>query len=157
RFSIESNKHKSGIPYPMTVRCHSMENQIQQFDDSPAVACVLRGASGSGKTLGLTRWIDARLNQRPKKGQDDIFLFVNAFTLVSSSVFGYHGNHWLSYIIGLPKQDLLDEFMETYRSRAPGKFYLVIDNMHNSPISDRQYQIIFSQLVDMVHYFSSFP
>jgi len=154
RFSIETNKLKSGIPYHFTIPRRAFETSLNQFLSEEATACIISAPAGGGKTICLTQWIDSQIHQNPSK---DIFLFINLFTLAHSTGFGYDGNQWLSFILGIHQKGILDKFLETYKRSSPGMFYLVIDDMNNALISDKQFNIIFLQLVDMVNHFSKFP
>src|SRR5690606_22961356 len=83
--------------------------------------------------------------------------FIQTSNLLSSSIFSFHGTHWLGYLLGLDKGEHLYNFIDSYKDFAPGKFYLIIDDMANNYINSKQYHTIFSQLIEMANYFHSFP
>lgn len=156
RFRIESNKHKSGISYNFAIERSQINQIIDEFTIGNSTACIINAPAGGGKTVGLTKWIDRNINNKPVSNKKDIYLFIKTSTLLSSSIFSFHGIHWLGYLLGLEKGEHLYEFITSYKESAPGNFYLIIDDMSSSHISDNQYHSIFCQLIEMVNYFSAF-
>src|SRR5690554_4648482 len=156
RFRIESNKHKSGISYNFAIHRLQIDQAMADFTKSNATACIIKAPAGGGKAVGLTKWIDRNINHKSVNNKKDIYLFIKTSTLLSSSIFSYHGIHWLGYLLGLDKGEHLYNFITSYKDSAPGNFYLIIDDMSSGHITDKQYHSIFSQLVEMVNYFSKF-
>ncbi|HLT42059.1 MAG TPA: hypothetical protein VKZ95_05090 [Sphingobacteriaceae bacterium] len=103
RFRIESNKHKSGISYNFAIERSQINQIIDEFTIGNSTACIINAPAGGGKTVGLTKWIDRNINNKPVSNKKDIYLFIKTSTLLSSSIFSFHGIHWLGYLLGLEK------------------------------------------------------
>lgn len=156
RFRIRSNKHRSGIPYNLAIRRSKMEKIIHEFSLGSSTACIITAPVGGGKTIGLTKWVDRCINGKSIEEKKDIYLFIETPNLLISSIYNFHAIHWLSYLIDLKNGDNLYDFLNNHRTSAPGNFYLVIDDIPNSSITEKEYRTIFTVLIDMVNYFSSF-
>lgn len=156
RFRIESNKHKSGISYNFAIHRDQIDHIIEEFGKSDTTACLITAPAGGGKTVGLTKWIDRNINTRSPNNKKDIYLFIKTSQLLNASMYGYHGIHWLGYLIGLKKGEHLYQFINSYKNAAPGRFYLIIDDMSSNHLDENQYHFIFDELIEMVNYFSVF-
>lgn len=156
RFRIRSNKHRSGISYNSTVERSQIEQIINEFTSSSLSACVIQAPAGGGKTIGLTRWIDKRINKKSLGDRKDIYLFIETSNLLISSPYSFHAVHWLSYLVGLENSNDLQNFLNSHKKSAPGNFYLIIDDLSNSILSEKEYCSIFTELINMVNYFSTF-
>lgn len=156
RFRIRSNKHRSGVPYNSTIERSQVEQIINEFTSSSFTACVIQAPAGGGKTIGLTKWIDKRINEKSLTKKKDIYLFIKTSNLLVSSLYSFHAVHWLSYLVGLENSVHLHNFVNTHKTSAPGNFYLIIDDLSNSILSENEYCSIFTELINMVNYFSAF-
>lgn len=156
RFRILSNKHRSGISYNSAIDRLQIKQIINDFTSNPCTACIIEAPAGGGKTIGLTKWIDQCLNKKPVEGQKDIYLFLETPHLLLASIYSFHATHWLGHLMGLDSNEQLHEFMETYKISAPGNFYLIIDDIASIGISEKEYCSIFTTLIDMVNYFSTY-
>jgi len=155
-FNIQSNKHKCGIPYHYTIDRECVDDFIDQFHRSGATTGILSGETGSGKTIAISRWVEKQICLNHATSANDIYLFTNSLSLLQASAFGYHCNRWLAHLLGFDSADLLDVFMENHRDAAPGRFYLMIDELHSDLISDRQFYTIINQFTEMVCHFAQF-
>lgn len=155
-FSIQSNKHKCGIPYHKTVDRENMSQFVDHMENSGATVGILSGPVGSGKTVAITRWVEQQIGQNHTGGDNSIFLFTNSLSLLQGTAFGYHSNRWLAHLLGMDSAELLDRFMEDHKNAAPGKFYLVIDEFHSDLVADRQFYTVISQFVEMARHFSQY-
>lgn len=155
-FNIQSNKHRCGIPYHLTIDREYLQSFIERFKRSGATAGILHGPAGHGKTIAISRWVENQISLNHKASTHDIYLFTNSLSLLQGMAFGYHCNRWLAHLLGFETSDLLDTFMEGYRVAAPGNFYLVIDELHCDLVPDRQFYNIMSQFIEMVRHFAQF-
>lgn len=155
-FSIQSNKYKCGIPYHLTIDREYMNMFIEHFTHSGATTGILSGPVGYGKTVAISRWVEKGLSQSHISSTNDIHLFTNGLSLLQGTAFGYHCNNWLARLLGFENSDLLDIFMENYRNAAPGHFYLIIDELHNDLVSDRQFHTVISQFIEMTSHFAQY-
>lgn len=154
-FNIQSNKHKCGIPYHLTIDRQHMRVFIDRFHESGATIGILSGGVGHGKTIAVSRWVENRVCQN-EKPDHDIYLFTNTLALLQASAFGYHSNRWLAHLLGFDSSDLLDMFMETHHESAPGNFYLIIDELHTDLVAERQFHIVITQFIEMVRHFAKY-
>ena len=155
-FNIQSNKYKSGIPYHLCIDREYIDQFVQRFLDSDATTGILHGSIGSGKTLGMSRWLEKRIGQLHTDSSKDIYLFTNGLSLLQGTAFGYHGNRWLAHLLGFETTELLDAFMDSHRTVAPGNFHLIIDELHSDLVTDRQFHTVIDQLRDMVNHFAQY-
>src|SRR5690606_37744632 len=155
-FNIQSNKYKCGIPYHLTIDREYISRFAERFIKSGATAGILHGPVGCGKTVGISRWVENQISQICVDSSNDIYLFTNGLSLLQGTAFGYHSNRWLAHILGFETTELLDAFMEEHRTGAPGSFYLVIDELHNDLVADRQFHMVICQFMDMVNHFAQF-
>lgn len=155
-FNIQSNKHKCGIPYHLTIERESVQIFMDHFLSSGATTGILSGDTGHGKTIAVSRWVEKQICQNHAASINDIYLFTNSLSLLQGTAFGYHSNRWLAHLLGFDTGDLLDAFMEHHRDTAPGNFYLVIDELHSDLIADRQFYSIINQFAEMVCHFAQY-
>lgn len=155
-FNIQSNKYKCGIPYHLTIDREYISRFAERFLKSGATAGILHGPVGCGKTVGISRWAEKQISQICVDSSNDIYLFTNGLSLLQGTAFGYHSNRWLAHLLGFETTELLDAFMEEHRTGAPGNFYLVIDELHNDLVADRQFHMVICQFMDMVNHFAQF-
>src|SRR5690606_2695326 len=57
-FNIQSNKHRCGIPYHLTIDREYLQSFIERFKRSGATAGILHGPAGHGKTIAISRWVE---------------------------------------------------------------------------------------------------
>ncbi|WP_353185986.1 hypothetical protein [Parapedobacter lycopersici] len=155
-FSIQSNKHKCGIPYHKTVDRENMVHFVDHLHGSGATVGILSGPVGCGKTIAVTRWVEQQISQSHTNNDSSIFLFTNSLSLLQGTAFGYHSNRWLAHLLGMDSAELLDRFMDDHKNAAPGKFYLVIDEFHSDLVADRQFYTVIKQFVEMVRHFAQY-
>ncbi|RQP19188.1 hypothetical protein [Parapedobacter defluvii] len=155
-FNIQSNKHKCGIPYHLTIDRECIHTFMDHFHRSGATTGILSGDTGHGKTIAISRWVEKQICQNHANSINDIYLFTNSLSLLQGTAFGYHSNRWLAHLLGFDTSDLLDAFMETHRDTAPGNFYLIIDELHSDLIADRQFYSVINQFIDMVCHFAQY-
>jgi len=157
RFTIQTNKHKSGISYLYTIERQPITDHIQHFLHSKATGCILSAPSGMGKTIGITHWVDRQLAANHLENQNNIFLHVNSSSLFFAAGFGFHSNKWLAHLLNFPQQQHFEDFISNYEKEAPGNFYIIIDDFNNNLINNRLFDIVFRQLIDMTAYLSNYP
>ncbi len=155
-FNIQSNKHKCGIPYHLTVDRECVSVFMDHFHRSGATTGILSGATGHGKTIAVSRWVEKQICQNHATSANDIYLFTNSLSLLQGTAFGYHSNRWLAHLLGFDTSDLLDSFIELHRDNAPGNFYLIIDELHSDLIADRQFYSVINQFIEMVCHFAQY-
>lgn len=156
QFNLQSNKYKSGINYQHTVDRKYIDDFITEFKASPATVAILDTPAGYGKTIGISRWVEAQLNHSREANGNNIHLFINALSLVQGTAFGYLGNRWLMNLLDFSSTQLLDQFMDVHAVEAPGDFYLIIDQLHNNFVSERQFYTVISHFLEMINHFSQF-
>lgn len=157
QFTMQTNKHKCGIPYMLTIERQSITQHIQRFLDSNATGCIISAPTGTGKTIGITQWLDRQLLANHIGQHNHIFLHVNSPSLFFAAEFGFHSNKWLAHLLNFPQQQYFEDFILKYEKNAPGDFYLIIDDFNNNLINDRLFDIVFRQLIDMTVYLSNYP
>ena len=155
-FNIQSNKHRCGIPYHLTIDRECVNVFMEYFHRSGATTGILTGGTGHGKTITMSRWVEKQICQNHVTSANDIYLFTNSLSLLQGTAFGYHSNRWLAHLLGFDTSDLLDAFMERHRDSAPGNFYLVIDELHSDLIADRQFYSVINQFIEMVCHFAQY-
>lgn len=155
-FNIQSNKHKCGIPYHLTIDREHIYHFMEHFDRNGATTGILSGPAGYGKTVGISRWVEQQISQNHVGADNDIYLFTNSLSLLQGTAFGYHCNRWLAHLLGFDNSDLLDIFIENHRNHAPGNFYLIIDELHSDLVADRQFYTVISQFIEMVRHFAQY-
>jgi len=155
-FNIQSNKHKCGIPYHLTIDREHIHTFMESFHSSGATTGILSGPAGYGKTVAVSKWVEQQIGQNHLASAHDIYLFTNSLSLLQGTAFSYHCNRWLAHLLGFDTSDLLDSFMESYGEAAPGNFYLVIDELHCDLVADRQFHNIISQFIEMVRHFAQY-
>jgi hypothetical protein len=156
RFTAARNKQKCGISYLHSIAREGIDQHMSSFFESGRTACLISAAAGAGKTIGMTHWIDQRLAAHHRHGTRDIYLFVHGSSLTFAVGSGFHCNKWLAQLLNFPNQELFQQFINLYEQVAPGKFHLIIDDFNNKLANDRQFEIAFGQLVDMVSYLSHY-
>jgi len=157
RFTIHTNKRKCGLSYPFTIERKAINDHIENFLNSESTACVISAPSGSGKTIGITHWVDKYLTETHAQETNHIFLHVNSSSLFFAAGFGFHSNKWLAHLLNFPKHQYFEDFIKQHQQHAPGNFYLIIDDFNNNLINNRLFDILFRQLIDMVSYLSMYP
>jgi len=157
RFTIQTNKHKSGISYLYTIERQSISEHMECFLQTDATGCIISAPSGMGKTIGLTHWVDRQLAENHLQKRNNIFLHVNSSSLFFAAGFGFHSNKWLAHLLNFPQQQQFEDFILQYEQQAPGHFYIIIDDFNNNLINNRLFDIVFRQLIDMVAYLSHYP
>lgn len=157
RFTIQTNKHKSGISYLYTIERQAITDHIEQFLKSKATGCILSAPSGMGKTIGITHWVDRQLAANHLEKRNHIFLHVNSSSLFFAAGFGFHSNKWLAHLLNFPQQHHFEDFISKYEKEALGNFYIIIDDFNNNLINNRLFDIVFRQLIDMTAYLSNYP
>ncbi|WP_353130998.1 hypothetical protein [Parapedobacter pyrenivorans] len=155
-FNIQSNKHKCGIPYHLTIDREHMSNFMEHFERSGATTGILSGPTGYGKTVAVSRWVEKQISQSHAGCDNDIYLFTNSLSLLQGTAFGYHCNRWLAHLLGFENSEILDTFIENHRNQAPGNFCLIIDELHSDLIADRQFYTVISQFIEMVRHFAQY-
>lgn len=157
RFTIQTNKHKSGLSYLYTIERQSINDHIDRFLKTGSTGCIISAPSGMGKTIGITHWVDKQMTANHSANNNHIILHVNSSSLFFAAGFGFHSNKWLTHLLNFPQQQHFEDFIEEYRKSAPGNFYLIIDDFNNNLINNRLFDIVFRQLIDMVAYLSNYP
>ncbi|WP_134091998.1 hypothetical protein [Olivibacter sp. XZL3] len=157
QFTMQTNKHKCGIPYTLTIERQSITQHIQRFLDSNAAGCIISAPTGTGKTIGITQWLDRQLLANHIEQNNNIFLHVNSPSLFFAAEFGFHSNKWLAHLLNFPQQRYFEDFILKYEKSAPGNFYIIIDDFNDNLINDRLFDIVFRQLIDMTVYLSNYP
>ncbi|MEH6307382.1 hypothetical protein RYH73_17165 [Olivibacter sp. CPCC 100613] len=157
RFTIQTNKHKCGISYLYTIERQSITDHIQRFLEADTTGCIISAPSGMGKTIGITHWVDRQLAVNHMENRNNIFLHVNSSSLFFAAGFGFHSNKWLAHLLNFPQQQHFEDFILQYEKRAPGNFYIIIDDFNNNLINNRLFDIVFKQLIDMTAYLSNYP
>jgi len=155
-FNIQSNKHKCGIPYHLTVKRECVDVFMNHLHLSGATTGILSGGTGHGKTIAVSHWVEEQICQNHAASANDVYLFTNSLSLLQGTVFGYHSNRWLAHLLGFDSSDLLDTFIEHHRDTAPGNFYLIIDELHSDLIADRQFYSVINQFIEMVCHFAQY-
>ncbi|MGK6350932.1 hypothetical protein [Parapedobacter sp. DT-150] len=155
-FNIQSNKYKCGIPYHQTIDRKCVHDFVEHFLESDATIGVLSGSAGCGKTVAISRWVEARISEIHDDPNHDIYFFTNSLSLLQGAAFGYHINKWLAHLLGFETTELLDGFMDNNRENPPGNFYLVIDELHSELVADRQLYTVISQVIEMVSHFAQY-
>lgn len=156
-FSIQSNKHKCGIPYHKTIDREGMFKFIDRLHASNATVGILSGPVGHGKTIAVTRWVENQIGRNYASDHNDIFLFTSSLSLLQGTAFGYHSNRWLAHLLGMNSSELLNQFVADHKDTAPGNFYLIIDELHSDIIAEKQFHAIVGQFTEMVRHFAAYP
>ncbi|SEN49687.1 hypothetical protein SAMN05216436_11750 [bacterium A37T11] len=154
-YTLETNKQKSGIPYKHTISRASLERHIDLFEHTKANVCLVSGQAGSGKTIGLTHWVEQQLSKSLHKKDQNIYIFVNSNSLLQVAGYGYDGNRWLAQVLAM-QINTIKAFLTSYKRQAPGNFYLIIDDLNNHIFNEKHFNLIINQLIDMSAYFSAF-
>lgn len=157
RFTVQTNKHKSGLSYLYTIERQAINDHIDRFLNTSSTGCIISAPSGMGKTIGITHWVDRQMVANHSVDNNHIILHVNSSSLFFAAGFGFHSNKWLTHLLNFPQQQHFEDFIEEYRKNAPGNFYLIIDDFNNNLINNRLFDIVFRQLIDMVAYLSNYP
>lgn len=156
-FSIQSNKHKCGIPYHKTIDRERIFRFVDHLHASKATVGILSGPVGHGKTIAVTRWVERQISDNYTSDHNDIFLFTSSLSLLQGTAFGYHSNRWLAHLLEMNSSELLDRFVEDHKDTAPGNFYLIIDELHSDLIADKQFYTLINQFTQMVRHFAQYP
>jgi len=156
RFTLQTNKHKSGISYLYTIDRQPIADHIHHFLQTDASGCIISAPSGMGKTIGITHWVDRQLADNHLEKRSNIFLHVNSSSLFFAAGFGFHSNKWLAHLLNFPQQQHFEDFISQHEKEAPGNFYIIIDDFNNNLINNRLFDIVFKQLIDMVAYLSNY-
>ncbi|GAA4780214.1 hypothetical protein GCM10023231_03960 [Olivibacter ginsenosidimutans] len=155
RFTLQTNKRKSGLSYRYTIDRQPISQHIQQFLQSKATTCIISALSGMGKTIGITRWVDEQLAINHAEKRNDIFLFVTSSSLFFAAYFGFDSNKWLAQLLNFSPLHFA-KFLTSYEKNAPGKLYIIIDDFNHNMTNNRTFSIIFKQMIDIVVHLSNY-
>lgn len=155
-FNIQSNQYKSGIPYNKTIDRDFITDFVSLFEKSGATIGILNGAAGYGKTIAITRWVEAQINQPKKNLSHDIFLFTHSPSLFQASAYGHECHRWLAHLLDLNNTELLDKFMADHAANTPGNFYLVVDEIHSHSTSEKDFFQVVNQFIGLASYFARY-
>lgn len=150
---VQGNRYQCGVPYERTVARQGLEQYLREFIDSNCTVCMAHGDTGAGKTIALTRWVENRINESVQ----DIVLFTSSHAILQHLMLGYDGNRWLAHVLELVSPELVNRFMSEHADRAPGKFFLIVDEARFRFERQPPNHTVFAEMVNMVSYFSRFP
>ena len=149
RDNLNKNKLRSGISFPFTINRAAITKKIVQFDKSNYTSLIITSPAGGGKTIALTHWLNERIER--KEIENNMYLFINSTAVLSPSKSILSGKEWISSVLKLDPTTL-HRYFNAQKKDAPGKFYLVIDDVESHLDCD----LLFNQLIELSNCFRKF-
>jgi hypothetical protein len=146
RRTLQILKNRSGIPYNYTIARKSVNKYLNEFAAHSSSAAALIAPLGYGKTIGLCHWIEEKLEQN-SPATNDLFLLVTSSALNNNSDAGRSLIEWLFYLLNY---DDANDLISLKGKRAPGNFYLIIDDFDEHRFGRGSFRFILAELVDVL-------
>ncbi|MBE7176628.1 MAG: hypothetical protein INR69_09505 [Mucilaginibacter polytrichastri] len=139
--TLQAIRNRSAVPYAQTIARNCVNEQLSAFSAGEHNAFVLSGGAGSGKSIALSHWLQAQINENR---QNDIYLFFSSHTLANASTDGAFKD-WLMLLLGLDQNDSWDQLVAAGR-----KLYLIIDGFDPAAFRPGEFTPIWNQLLDIL-------
>ncbi|GAA3959523.1 hypothetical protein [Mucilaginibacter dorajii] len=148
-FTLRALKGRSGIPYIKTVGRKFINDHMDDFAASGAVATALIAPAAYGKTIAVLHWIEEKQELGEVNGTNDIVLFFSTSTLQSALMSGQDIHIWLLSLLGFNRADNMVALLNN-RSNDDGKFYLIIDGFDEHTLKNDQFSLIINHITDIL-------
>ncbi len=125
---------------------------FNRFEHAPFNVALLHAPAAYGKTLAICKWLEEKLS----KSASDIVLYTNSLSLFQSAVYGFNPHRWLANVFELTSPHSLDLFLDRYKQSAPGFLHVVIDDVNEEVLNERQYYAVLNNVFDMINQYSCY-
>jgi len=150
-FMLTAVRNKAVIPLNEMIHREFIQNHLQAFDQSEAMATVIAAPTGYGKTIAISQWLTRRLQD---EGTADLYLYLNSSFLLSTLKTALNLNYWMMKMIGLgPSQEFQKIFFDSLKQQ--GKFYFIIDGFDELMFQKKQFENLLHLLLDVLSIYRS--
>lgn len=147
--TLQSLKIKSGIPFTLTIPRELLNEHLEIFMHTEYPLTVLSSPAGYGKTIALCHWVEEKIQLMRRQQSKDVLLFINSKAL-SRTHQQDQLQQWLLSLSGIyADAPFSDEALRDHLLKH--KFYLVLDGLDSTSLSDLQLDTATNMLLDTMN------